>query len=186
MVLVVGACGASTPKASGTASPNGSASLPDLGKLLQPGGTSSPGTPGTPAGGGTAYTPPPGPDTPGPSPSPETFDWTSTVPVQGTVTPGCVRRGGTARISVVTVPKGAVGYHAIYAGTKGGAPPPFGYGYGGDGRGFANGEGHYTDTWVVSPNAPVGPARVDVVVADGDNFGYDGPGFAVAGLDGTC
>lgn len=89
-------------------------------------------------------------------------------------------------IVVRTQPKYAVAYNAEYAGTKGGAPPPYGSGYGGNDKGYPNPDGVYRSSWVVSPQAPAGPARVDVIVADGEAWGYDNPDFAVAGPSGTC
>lgn len=172
----VGAAGSPTP------------SIGDIATLV-PGAT--PSTPGP--GGTTTSSPKPGTSpsaastAPGPSPAPldpATVD--HDVPVQGIVTPSCVVRGGTATINIHTAPKNAVAYHAVYAGTKGGAPPPFGYGYGGDDRGHADGEGNYTSTWIVRIDAPVGPARADVIAADGESFGYDDPGFYVAASSAGC
>jgi hypothetical protein len=121
-----------------------------------------------------------------PSPSPPQFEWESTLPVEATLSPLCVRPGGTMSIVVQTRPKYAVAYNAEYAGTQGGAPPPYGAGYGGNDKGYPNPDGVYRSSWVVSPQAPAGPARVDVIVADGEAWGYDNPDFAVAGPSGTC
>jgi hypothetical protein len=174
-----GAAGTGTP-ASGREAPGPTPSGLAAGRTGLP-GTSAPG-PGSPG----SVAPSPGPTEPGPSPTPFDAPWESTVPVEAAVSPACVLRGATATVTVRTVPKGAVAYHAIYAGSHGGAPPPFGSGYGGNASGFANGEGVYRDTWTVSAQAPVGPARVDVVVSDGRGFGYAGPGFYVAAARGQC
>lgn len=123
---------------------------------------------------------------PGESPAPVAFPWESKVAVDATVRPSCVVRGGTATIVVRTVPNAAVIYHAVYAGTKGGAPPPYGHGYGGSDGGMSDGDGRYSDSWDVRVDAPVGPARVDVVVGDGENFGYDGPTFFVVSAASRC
>jgi hypothetical protein len=81
------------------------------------------------------------------------------VPIHATVTPACVKRGGTAS---------------------------FGAGYGGNDKGFASDQGTYSASWVVSPTAPTGRGRVDVVVGYRGEFGYDGPHFAVADDHGNC
>ena len=132
-------------------------------------------SPATPAANGVA-----------PSPSPFPTPWTPEIPVQATIEPSCILRGGTATITIVTQPKAGVAYHAVYAGTEGGAPPPYGHGHGGDAGGYTDAQGRYTSTWVVSPTAPVGPARADVIVGWDEKWGYAGPGFAVAGPSGTC
>jgi hypothetical protein len=77
----------------------------------------------------------------------------------------CVRHGEQVTIEVRTEPDASVAYHAVYAGEEGGAVPPFGEGHGGNGGDPADARGRYADTWVVGPDAPVGPARVDVVAA---------------------
>ncbi|HJR19036.1 MAG TPA: hypothetical protein VJ922_04895 [Actinomycetota bacterium] len=176
------ACGSDgvTPRAGSTTPSIGSiASLvPSATPTRGPGGKASP---------ASASKPSPSPTDPGASPAPldpSTID--DDVPVEAFITPSCVLRGGTAKITINTQPKNAVAYHAVYAGTKGGAPPPFGYGYGGDDRGHANGEGVYTSTWVVRIDAPVGPARADVIAADGQSFGYDDPPFYVAASSAGC
>lgn len=185
IALALAACASSgdAPGAAGTPTP----SIGELSSLLP--GASPATTPGaTIAPGQTASTAPSaGPTDVGASPSPiAPGSIEDDVPVEATITPSCVVRGGTAKITIQTEPKNAVAYHAVYAGTKGGAPPPFGYGYGGDNRGHANGEGVYTSTWVVRIDAPVGPARADVIAADGESFGYDDPSFYVAASSAGC
>lgn len=109
------------------------------------------------------------------------------MPVEATITPSCVLRGGSATITVQTEPRIAVSYHAVYAGTKGGAAPPYGYGYGGNDKGFSDDQGRFTSTWVVRGDAPIGPARADVVVGKGgEGFGYDDPPFYVASSSAGC
>ena len=123
----------------------------------------------------------------GESPAPVTFPWESKVPVDAIIAPSCVVRGEEASIRIRTRPRAAVAYHAVYSGTKGGAPPPYGSGYGGNDSGMADEEdGVYTDSWTVRADAPVGPARADVVVGYGDSFGYDDPGFYVAASRSGC
>jgi hypothetical protein len=187
IVIALAACGSNgtEPGAAGSSTP----SIGELSSLL-PGASPAKGTtPGaTSSSGGAASIPPSaGPTAVGASPAPiEPGSIEDDVPVEATITPSCVVRGGTAEITIQTGPKNAVAYHAVYAGTKGGAPPPFGYGYGGDNRGHADGEGMYSSTWVVRIDAPVGPARADVIAADGESFGYDDPAFYVAASSAGC
>ena len=46
--------------------------------------------------------------------------------------------------------------------------------------------GVFTDSWAVSPKAPSGPARVDVIIGWKGKWGYVGPRFAVADQSGRC
>lgn len=185
VVLALAACSSGDDPAASRSTP----SIGDLTSLVQsasPGDGSTPGASTSP--GGTSTTSPSlGSASPGPSPAPippGSID--DTVPVEAIISPSCVIRGGTAKITITTQPKNAVAYHAVYAGTKGGAPPPFGYGYGGDDRGHADGEGVYTSSWAVRIDAPVGPARADVIAADGEKFGYDDPPFYVGASSAGC
>lgn len=120
------------------------------------------------------------------SPSPMELPWESTVYVDAVISPACVLRGGLATITVSTVSQAAIAYHAIYAGTHGGAPPPYGSGYGGNDKGFADKQGRWKNSWTVRADAPPGPARADVVVSDGRAWGYDDPPFWVADASGHC
>ncbi len=120
------------------------------------------------------------------SPSPFETPWTPEIPVESFVQPSCIRPGGKATLTVQTTPKAGIAYHALYAGTKGGAPPPFGSGYGGNDKGFVNDDGRYVSSWIVSPEAPAGPARVDVIVGWDGKWGYDDPPFWVADASGRC
>lgn len=132
------------------------------------------GAPG--ATGSTQPTEPADPRQAEPTPGPAAWS----VPVDAAVSPDCVRAGGVMSIEVVTRPDAAVAYHAIYHGEQAGAPPPVGQGHGGNGGGMADGNGVYRDTWSVSPNAPVGPARIDVVVAWDGSHGRTTVTFEVA------
>ncbi|MGH2785985.1 MAG: hypothetical protein ACRDJ1_12040 [Actinomycetota bacterium] len=183
VALALVACGSDggTPLAESTVPTIGSIATLVPGVVTPTPGTSAPASPAS------GSDPSPSPTDPGASPAPldpSTID--DDVPVEAFISPFCVVRGGTAKITINTQPKNAVAYHAVYAGTKGGAPPPFGYGYGGDDRGHADGEGVYTSTWVVRIDAPVGPARADVIAADGESFGYDDPPFYVAASSADC
>jgi hypothetical protein len=86
---------------------------------------------------------------------------------------------------VNTNPKAAVGYQAIYSDNHGGGPPPYGSGYGGNDKGLADDSGRMRSTWVISPSAPTGIARVDVVVGWQGKWGYQSLTFHV-GPDATC
>jgi hypothetical protein len=108
------------------------------------------------------------------------------VPVESSVSPACVDRGGSVTLTVNTEPKAAIGFQAVYSDGRGGGGAPFGAGYGGNDKGIASGRGTFNATWVVSPEAPVGAGRVDVVVGYRGEFGYDGPHFAVADAKGNC
>lgn len=111
----------------------------------------------------------------------------NTVPVSATVEPACVQPGGTATLTVETEPEAGIAYHARYAGNEGGADPPAGKSHGGNDSGFADQDGRYLANWVVSSDAPSGPARVDVIVSTGhEQWGYTSPTFAVADDDGDC
>jgi hypothetical protein len=86
------------------------------------------------------------------------------IPIGGSVEPSCVSPGGVASISVRTRPQASVVYDTHYAGGKTGGKPPFGDGLGGNNGGMASEGGDYTDSWVISPQAPLGPARAWVIV----------------------
>ena len=108
------------------------------------------------------------------------------VPVTASVSPTCVLPGGVATLRVSTDPGAMVIYNAIYSDGGGGAVPPYGKGYGGNAGGSADQNGSYASSWTVSPKAPSGPAKVDVVAGSGGTFGRAKPKFAVADLTGHC
>lgn len=184
VMLAVVACGNDADEPQAGAAPT----VPNAASLIPNALGSTPAVaPGATANPSVSTAPSPGPTDVGPSPSPiPPGSIEDDVPVEAAITPSCVVRGGTAKITITTEPKNAVAYHAVYAGTKGGAPPPFGYGYGGDDRGHADDNGIWTGTWIVRVDAPVGPARADVIAADGESFGYDDPSFYVAASEAGC
>lgn len=103
---------------------------------------------------------------PSPQPAGPTLEQHDDFPIGVTVSPLCVERGGEMAIRVETGrPDTAVAYLAFYAGEESGAPPPYGDGHGGNSGDMTGGNGRYEDTWRVSPTAPVGPARVEVMAA---------------------
>lgn len=93
------------------------------------------------------------------------------IPLAGEVEPTCVRQGGVMRLTVRTEPGLPVIYSAVYDGEEGGGPPPYGAGHGGNDGGNADEDGVYRSEWTVSPDAPVGAARVEVVTARQDGSG---------------
>ena len=94
--------------------------------------------------------------------------------------------GSTATLLVHTEPAAAIGYQAVYSDNGAGSAPPFGRGYGGNDKGFAAPDGTFSSSWVVSLEAPAGPARVDVIVGWKGKSGYAGVPFAVADSSGHC
>jgi hypothetical protein len=123
----------------------------------------------------------------GSEPLPAELPWEPEVPVAASVSPACVEPGGTVTIEVTTEPEAAIAYNAVYAGNKSGSPAPFGYGYGGNDKGYASKKsGTWESTWIVRIDAPRGPAKVDVIVGYRGEFGYDDPHFAVADASGGC
>jgi hypothetical protein len=121
-----------------------------------------------------------------PSPTATYFPYASTAPIEVTLTPRCVKQGGRITIDIKTLPNSTAGYQAVYAGEKGGAPQPMGYGYGGNAGGRVYGDGHYKDTWTVSLAAPVGPARVDAVASTKKGYGNVQKPFTVVAAGGRC
>jgi hypothetical protein len=112
--------------------------------------------------------------------------WKSEVPVKATLSSRCVIGGEPLTLTVKTKPDAAIIYQAVYSDNLGGAPKPLGGGYGGNDKGYAGADGSWTSSWVVSPTAPEGPARVDVIIGWDQKWGYDGPEFAVADESGSC
>jgi hypothetical protein len=115
------------------------------------------------------------------------FPYKTPLKVKATLEPQCVERGGKVDLAVETgKPEAAIVYNAVYADGFGGSGAPFGKGYGGNDKGYTAKDGTYESFWVVSLDAPEGPARVDVIVGFDGKWGYDGPHFAVADAHGDC
>jgi hypothetical protein len=160
-------------------------------------GNESPGTPDAGVAGGvnggddvTGSVPPASGSNDGgkrkPGPAPVDFPYKDELAVSSTISPTCVTAGGRVELTVESKPEAALGWQAVYADGYGGSDPPFGRGYGGNDKGFTNGDGFYESSWIVAPNAPSGPGRVDVVIGKAGKWGYDGPHFAVADSSGNC
>lgn len=107
------------------------------------------------------------------------------VPVEVSLTPTCVTPGGTLTVTVHTAPRTGVLYLAHYSDGASGAEEPIGAGYGGNGGGYADADGRFEESWTVSPQAPTGPGRLEVVTASGHRG--DDTAFDVADPDaGGC
>jgi hypothetical protein len=119
-------------------------------------------------------------------PAPLTLPWTSELAVSATVTPSCVRPGSSARLDVKTIPKAGIAYLAQYSGNRSGGPPPLGDGLGGNDTGSADRHGTFSASWIVSPAAPEGAARADVIVSYGGKWGYAGASFVIADHSHAC
>jgi hypothetical protein len=177
--LAHGGAGTPTPAptsaAPGTARSSGSPAKPSAAATGAPGTHSGTGSDGKSSA-------------PAPTASPS-HDWTATeaeIPIDATLTPTCVNPGATIRLDVVTNPKAAVGYVAVYAGEKSGAAPPFGEGYGGNDKGTADFRGQWTSSWTVALNTPPGKAYVLLVVAHSGKQRQIKVPFAVAKGVGGC
>jgi len=108
------------------------------------------------------------------------------VAIHATLSNPCVRPGQVETLTVVTQPRGGVVYQAVYANGAGGAASPWGLGYGGNDKGYADKKGNFRSSWTVAANAPAGKGYVDVVVGYNSKWGRSTPAFAVANPDGSC
>ena len=139
---------------------------------------------------GVEGTPQPSPAASDQSPSPEATPTSTThdeppeqhsdFPMTASLDRDCVVPGGNVTIFIEAGENTGVGYHAVYAGGEGGADPPYGHGHGGNSGDLTDERGRYQDTWVVSPTAPIGPARVDVVAGRNGGFSTTVLNFEVA------
>lgn len=120
------------------------------------------------------------------SPKPFTMPYPTdpSVVVDAVLTPVCAHNGTLMTLTVRTNTEAAVGYQAVYSDNGGGGPPPYGRGYGGNGKGLADTDGHFTSNWTIT-SAPSGVARLDIVVGWRGKFGYRALTFHV-GPDSAC
>ncbi len=95
----------------------------------------------------------------------------------------CVRPGERQTITITTLPEAVVAYHAQYSDGKDALDPGY---YGGNSGGTTDARGVWTDSWVVSPAAPAGAVRVDVIGQSNDDRGYTLIFFDVADASGRC
>lgn len=112
----------------------------------------------------------PGSEQPSAEAAGPTMEQYDDFPITVTLSSTCVEQGGELTVLVDAGRKHTgVVYIAIYHGEESGAPPPYGDGHGGNSGDMTDDDGFYEDTWVVSPDAPVGPARVEVMAGrDGE------------------
>jgi hypothetical protein len=108
------------------------------------------------------------------------------LPIEARLDDPCVKRGGRLLLLVKAPPEAAIAFQAVYSDGRAGTEEPMGAGYGGNGKGYSPATGEWTDTWLVSLDAPVGRGRVDVIVGHEGEWGYDDPHFAVADSNGHC
>ena len=168
VVVVAAGCGGQATKLAGAASggssgshsSKGAASRPDVNthastttQASRSGSASNVGSSATTSGRATTALPATKP-TQGPL-----------FPLSATVSPACVRPGGVATLVVHAPPRASVAFQAVYAGNKGGATPPFGYGYGGNADGYIGPDGTWTSSWTLRPDTPAGPAYIELAVA---------------------
>lgn len=195
-VLVLGACTTTaTPRAGAPVSAQGSAATSDKAASTQiaestASGTSSGGDVTSPVASGSSddNSPADGSSTTTSERglTPIEFPYEIEVPALAWTTPTCVARGGSVTLEVRTKPGAAIGYQAVYQGNQSGADAPFGKGYGGNDKGEAAASGEWQNTWVVALNAPLGKARVDVVIGWEGKWGYEKPFFTVARSPEAC
>ena len=114
------------------------------------------------------------------------FPYETTVDVTANVEKACTPRGERIELTVLAPEGAAVAYQAVYSDSQGGAQVPYGAGYGGNDKGMVGPTGIFTSSWVVSPSAPFGPGRIDVIVGFEGEWGYADPHFAVMDNDGGC
>jgi hypothetical protein len=96
----------------------------------------------------------------------------------------CIRPGERQTITITTLSKISVAYHATYSDGKNAFDPGY---YGGNNGGVTDAQGRWTDSWVVAAGAPPGRVKVDVVAqGNGGTRGYTVVFFDVAGSSGKC
>lgn len=102
---------------------------------------------------------------------------------QAEVVPACAEPGEEVALTVRAEPGAPVLFVATYSDGLSGSPEPMGAGYGGNDGGFADADGVYRSSWVVSAEAPAGPVTVGVALP-GDDHGHDGGAGHVHGSEG--
>jgi hypothetical protein len=127
-----------------------------------------------------------GNELPGPGPTPAKLPWTPTLPMTAALSESCLHRGDQVTLTVHAVKGTAVAYQAMYSDGYGGSNPPYGAGYGGNDKGFVHKDGSWVSSWVVSPAAPLGPGRVDVIAGIKSHWGYAHPTFYIAPVGKSC
>jgi hypothetical protein len=96
----------------------------------------------------------------------------------------CIRPGERQTITITTLSKTSVAYHATYSDGKNAFDPGY---YGGNNGGVTDANGRWTDSWVVGAGAPPGRVKVDVVAqGNGGTRGYTLVFFDVADSVGKC
>lgn len=119
--------------------------------------------------------------------APEEPDVEDLPPLETEVTlaEDCVRPGGTQTITVDTGESGSgVVYDTVYSDGKTGLAEDH---YGGNNGGHTDDSGTWQDRWAVSPEAPAGEARVDVLTTSADGrTGAARDTFRVADALGRC
>lgn len=185
LLLAAGCSGAhgAAPSALGTGRPAVSSAPSAARSPSARGGSNATGAP-QPSERATAS--PANPDFGSHSATPPPYHFASDIPVRASLSKPCIRPGDVETLTVVTVPRGGVVYVAVYADGGGGAASPFGNGYGGNDKGYADKQGNYRSTWTVASNAPVGKGYVDVYVGYNSKWGRATPVLTVARTDGSC
>lgn len=104
--------------------------------------------------------------------------------VKASLAESCVRPGGRQSITILTRPDSAAGYDTVYSDGRSGITEGH---YGGNGGGRVDESGSWSDTWVVSPHAPAGKVRVNVLAGHIDYGTAEATlFFAVADVTGNC
>ena len=129
---VAGGSGANTPT---TVAKSGGASA-----------TTAPPAANSGSSGNAGQPPPPGPTTSTSTPLPQ-----GQFPSKASVSKGCINPGGSQTVSVQTVSNAVVTYVMTYSDQSS---------HGNNNGGLADSKGKYSDTFVVSPEAPKGTAWV--------------------------
>jgi hypothetical protein len=101
-------------------------------------------------------------------------DGTRPAPATATMAAACVTPGGRQSLHLQAPPNYRVAFNAQYSDGGDGAR------YGGVGQGELDGSGQYSSTWLVAPDAPLGPVTVWIAVSGDDASAFRQPTFTVA------